>query len=102
MPSTVQVQTVKEESEAIVRQVSHQDEEEQPFQISPCLCQVLQNAEFANIQRDLDVVELWSGVESIVTAARNKGLKAEPFDKNRKPGVTTFSEDICSDRLILR
>ena len=93
---------MKEESEAIVRQVSHQDEEEQPFQISPCLCQVLQNAEFANIQRDLDVVELWSGVESIVTAARNKGLKAEPFDKNRKPGVTTFSEDICSDRLILR
>jgi len=61
--------------------------------------QVLQSADFASLQRDLDVVELWSGVESIVTAARKKGLQAEPFDKNRVPGVTTFSEDICSGRL---
>ena len=31
--------------------------------------------------RDLHVLELWSGVQSIVNAARACGLEAEPFDK---------------------
>lgn len=48
--------------------------------------------------RDLDVVELWSGVGSIVKAARNH--VAVPFDINRRPGVTDLegpgNEDITS------
>ena len=42
----------------------------------------------ASEQRDLDVVELWSGVESIVSAARAAGFTAMPFDKFRIEGVT--------------
>ena len=38
--------------------------------------------------RDLDIVELWSGVASVVRAARLDGLRAEPFDINRVPGRT--------------
>jgi hypothetical protein len=58
--------------------------------------QVLADAEMANLPRDLDVVELWSGVQSIVNAALKLEKKAVPFDIARIPGQTTFSEDICS------
>ena len=61
---------------------------------------VLQDSQFSWLERDLDVVELWSGVAAIVAAARKQGKQAEPFDKNRVPGVTTYSEDICSGRPI--
>lgn len=44
--------------------------------------------EFSDVPRDLDVVELWSGVESVVNAARRLGLRAQPFDLAREPGVT--------------
>ena len=48
--------------------------------------------------RDLDVVELWSGVGSIVKAAQTHA--AVPFDINRRPGVTDVegpgNEDITS------
>jgi hypothetical protein len=57
---------------------------------------VLQDSQLSGLERDLDAVELWSGVASIVAAARKQGKQAEPFDKNRVPGVTTYSEDICS------
>lgn len=46
--------------------------------------------------RDHHVVELWSGVASIVRAAHKKGLTAVPFDKFRCSGVTDESEDILT------
>ena len=53
-----------------------------------------------NVQRDLDVVELWAGVQSIVIAARGRGFRAEGFDKNRIPGTTDMpgpkTEDILT------
>ena len=53
-----------------------------------------------NVQRDLDVVELWAGVQSIVNAAREDGFRAEGFDKNRIPGTTDMpgprTEDILT------
>jgi hypothetical protein len=47
-------------------------------------------------ERDLDVVELWSGVGSIYKAAVRKNLRAKPFDIGREPGVTDRTEDITS------
>lgn len=44
--------------------------------------------------RDLDVVELWSGVGSVALAAF--GLKVAVFDKNRLPGETEATEDILT------
>jgi len=44
--------------------------------------------------RDLDVVELWSGVGSVAKAAF--GLKVAVFDKNRLPGETEATEDILT------
>ena len=58
--------------------------------------EVLQNPEYMSLPRDLDVVELWSGVGSIWTAAGKRGLAAKPFDKNRAPLETALSEDILS------
>lgn len=62
---------------------------------------VLNDPEWASLARDLDVVELWSGVESVVQAARRKGYRAAPFDLNRIPGTTDvagpFTEDITSE-----
>ena len=62
---------------------------------------------FRNIDnQDLDVVELWSGVESIVFAARVAGhkghkghqpLRAEGFDKHRSPGLTDQAGPGCED-----
>lgn len=55
----------------------------------------------SSIQRDLDCVEIFSGVGSIVTAALQVGCRATGFDRVRVPGVTDipgeFSEDILSD-----
>ena len=61
-------------------------------------------------KQDLDVVELWSGVESIVFAARAPGhrghhgghegqqpLRAEGFDKHRSPGITDQEGPGCED-----
>ena len=42
----------------------------------------------ASDQRDLDVVELWSGVAAIVAAAKAAGFTAMPFDKFRIKGAT--------------
>ena len=53
--------------------------------------------------QDLDVMELWSGVESIVFAARAAGhqghrpLRAEGFDKHRSPGITDQAGSGCED-----
>jgi hypothetical protein len=51
---------------------------------------------YADLPRDLDVVELWSGVQSIVNAAIKMSLNAKPYDILREPGKTEFSEDITS------
>ena len=49
-------------------------------------------------QRDLDVVELWSGVEAIVSAAKAIRLNARAFDKDRIRGVTdTAAPNIIED-----
>ena len=61
--------------------------------------EVLANPEFTALPRDLDLVELWSGVGSIVAAATKRNLKAVPFDKNRHPVETAVSEDILSPAL---
>ena len=75
---------------------------------------VLDDATLLQEHRNLDVVELWSGVAAIVTAARARGLRACPYDRNRIPGVTDdphhpLTEDITCKagltaalRLVLR
>lgn len=62
---------------------------------------VLANIAWTSMERDLDVVELWSGVQSIVNAAIAKGHTAKPYDKERVPGETDSKEDITSSRLRL-
>ena len=62
---------------------------------------VLADVAWMSMQRDLDVVELWSGVQSIVNAALKKGLQAVPYDKGRVPGETDVKEDITSSILRL-
>ena len=55
---------------------------------------------FHNSVRNIDVVELWSGCQSICNAARLGGYVARPFDKHRSPGVTDVpgehNEDITT------
>ena len=55
---------------------------------------------FHNLVRNIDVVELWSGCQSICNAARLGGYVAKPFDKHRSPGVTDVpgehNEDITT------
>ena len=58
--------------------------------------QVLSHELFQNSPRDLDLVELWSGVQSLVNAARFRKLSAEPFDIDRDPPRTANEEDILS------
>ena len=58
-------------------------------------------------RRDMNVVEIWSGVGAIVAAAAAQGLQAAPFDKYRTPGVTDTqnaesTEDILSQVGFLR
>ena len=57
---------------------------------------MLTDPTYASLERDLDVVELWSGVGSIWTAAIKRGFAAQPYDKNRAPLETAISEDILS------
>ena len=52
--------------------------------------------------RDHHVVELWSGVGSIVHGALQKGLTAVPFDKFRSSGATEVDEDILTRKGFLR
>jgi hypothetical protein len=56
----------------------------------------LSSALSLSVERSLDVVELWSGVGSIVQAARSKHLSATPFDKYRNPHKSDTSEDILT------
>lgn len=65
---------------------------------------VLSNPEFAGIPRDLDVLELWTEAETVVQAARAKGLRAEGFDILQDPcrDLTTASGFKAALTLVLR
>ena len=52
-------------------------------------------------QRDLDVVELWSGVAAIVAAARAAGFTARPFDKFRIKGATDTDDPDTTEDILL-
>ena len=62
------------------------------------LSSVLDNA---SDQRDLDVVELWSGVGAIVAAATAAGFRAMPFDKFRTKGVTDTADPDTTEDILL-
>jgi hypothetical protein len=49
------------------------------------------------VSRDLDVVELWSGVGSICGAAAASGYESMPYDLHRVPGVTDVDGEDCED-----
>ena len=51
--------------------------------------------------RDLDVVELWSGVAAIVAAAQAAGFTAMPFDKFRIKGVTDIDDPDTTEDILL-
>lgn len=51
--------------------------------------------------RDLQVVELWSGVGSIVAAAEKHNYNTAAFDLNRIPGVTDVLGEHCEDITLL-
>lgn len=49
------------------------------------VAQVLTSPAWNNAARDLQVVELWSGVGHVAAAARKHGLRAATFEKNDDP-----------------
>jgi hypothetical protein len=49
------------------------------------------------VSRDMDVVELWSGVGSISGAAAASGYESAPYDLHRVPGVTDVDSEDCED-----
>lgn len=53
----------------------------------------------ASIDRDLDVVEVFSGVGAVVRAALARNYDAVPFDINRIPGETDESRGSRSEDL---
>ena len=55
---------------------------------------VRENPLLSAVPRDLDVLELWSGAATVVPAARQFGLTAREFDKNR--GGMEVEEDLSS------
>ena len=70
---------------------------------------VLSDASSLSLHRDLDVLELWSGVHSLGPPSWARGLQAQPFDKQRGDGVAGVSEDILTQdgftnalRLVMR
>ena len=61
---------------------------------------MLQDPEYANLDRSVDVVELWSGVGNIYKVAMDRKFNAKPFDKHRLPAETLISEDITGLHII--
>ena len=55
----------------------------------------------ASDQKDLDVVELRSGVAAIVAAARAVGFTAMPFDKFRINGATDTDDPDTTEDILL-
>ena len=56
----------------------------------------------ATALRDLQVVELWSGVGPIVAAAEKRNYNTAAFDFSRAPGVTDVLGDHCEDLTVLQ
>ena len=60
----------------------------------------------AQVTRDLDVAELWSGVGNVAAAARSNGHSAAEFDLDRVPGYTNApgpsNEDITTEAGFLK
>ena len=54
-------------------------------------------SQFGSCPRDLDALELFSGVESLVYAGSSLGLACKPFDKFRLPGKTDTTEDLTTE-----
>ena len=57
---------------------------------------VLKDPLYSNCVRDLDVVELWSGVGTVVAAGAALGLQALSFDGDCVPGDAENAEDTTS------
>ena len=57
---------------------------------------VLSDPGYTQLPRTLDLLELWSGVGAVVSAARSIKLQAQGFDKHRSAGETEESEDLCT------
>ena len=57
---------------------------------------VLSDPGYTQLPRTLDLLELWSGVGAVVSAARSIKLQAQGFDKHRIAGETEESEDLCT------
>ena len=55
----------------------------------------------ASEERNLDVIELWSGVGAIVSAAIAAGRAAQGFDKYRIPGVTDTTDPNTTEDILL-
>ena len=52
--------------------------------------------EWSYLPRDLECVEILSGVGSVAGAASEHGLRAAAYDKGRIPGLTESAEDITT------
>ena len=63
---------------------------------------ILNDVSLTVLPRDLNVVELWSGVFAVGTAAMSAGFKARPFDIDRLPGVTDVQEGPLCENILLR
>jgi hypothetical protein len=62
---------------------------------------VLSNHKLVNLTRDLDVVELWCGVGSVVRAALQRGQRAVGFDKIKSEEQDLTTKDGFEAALIL-
>ncbi len=65
------------------------------------LRQVLNDATLLRVDRDLDVLEVFSGVGTVCAAAAAKGLQAASYDKNDNPKEDCLSKDGFRALLIL-
>ena len=76
----------------------------QVFALSVAAC--LTYPAWLHCRRDLDVVEIFAGVASIVGAAMEAGYQSMAFDKSRVPGLTDSqsskaSEDVTCEHGLL-
>ncbi len=60
----------------------------------------LRDPKFKELPRDLDCLELWSGLGHIACAATHQGLVAKAFDINRLPGTTDDSNSKDSEAIL--
>ena len=65
---------------------------------------VLHDPQWPLLPRDLDLVELWTEVETLVRAARDEGLQAEGFDilQDASNDITTYSGFSRALKMVMR